>query len=91
MAAGTCLIDHLRTIIDAIVAVKKSLPSEVRIDTLQHDHVTDKSDGHFIMTVYSVPCYVDTAVTDGTPKYKMLTGGADIEIVVASSSGDAEF
>jgi len=91
MPTGTSLIDHLRTIIDAIVVVKNSLPSEVRIDTLQHDHVTNKADGHFIMTVYSVPCFVDAAVTDGTPKYKMSNGGADVEIVVASSSGDAEF
>ena len=90
MAIATCMTAHLRTIIDAIVALKGSLPSQVRIDTLQHDYVTSKPDDYLIGTVYSVPCLVDVDVTDGSPKYQM-SGGADIEIVVASSSGDDTF
>lgn len=88
---ATCT-EHLLAIIEQIQAVStvRALPSEVRVHPDQHDYLTGKSNGHFIRTVLSVPCTVDTAVTDGQPTYK-VSGGADATTVYASSSADSRY
>jgi hypothetical protein len=88
MGATACH-DHLRAIVRQINGEAGCMPSEVRVHADQHDFLTGKANG-LICTVESVPCYIDSGVTDGTPVFK-VAGGADQTTTYASSSGDATF
>jgi hypothetical protein len=62
------------------------MPSEIRVATSQHGYLAAKSNGDFIMTVESVPCYVDTGASAATPIYKE-SGGSDATTSYTEDAG----
>ena len=73
------LTDHCRTIIRQIqaLAINKGLPSRIGLHTASHAYpkVSGGASGDFLLTVESVPCYVETAsASSGNPSYKISEG-----------------
>jgi len=82
-------LDRMRDLVVQINGEANGMPSEVRVKNAQHDFLTGKANG-FVCTVLSVPIFIDSGVTDGSPAYK-ISGGSDQTTTFASDSGDATF